>query len=422
MSDSKTEILRRDRPATAGPRVLLFAEWFYPTEGGSQRVVHNFAVALSRAGWQPVVYTRAMPGDKAFDAKQPYRVFRSRRWGKLWKMVEAGGNRSRIARLLLVAVNANEIRRLRSDCILGLHLVPAYPPARLLGLVRKTPFCVYAHGEELEMGATSRAMKLQTRASLRAARIVFVNSRETGRVVKLFGVDPSRVVIQFPTPDEYFFDPLHDNREGLRDDWNPAREDGSRPLLLVTISRLAERKGMDTVLYALAKLRDQGGDPSRWLYFIGGTGDDKSRLRGIVEKLGLKDRVRFLGSLDEKDKRNLIEAADLFVMPNRRLPSGEQEGFGIVFVEAALRGTASIGGKSGGTADALKEGTSGWLVDPNTPDETAQVIASILENPAPLEAMREQARSWAYKRFRRHLEHRKAMQVMEELIHKVAQK
>ncbi len=403
---------RTRRPA---PRVLIFTEWFFPSPGGSERVAHNLALDLHRRGWRPVVYARQMAGSEAFDARQPYPVIRSALWSSVWNLNRAGAGWSRIGRILTAPVLLWELGLRRWDALVAIHLVPlafVTPVLRLLG----RPVCVWALGEEIEMGRRSASMRFQVKTSLKTASTVFAISRVTADHVVDLGVPLSRIVMEFPCPDRSFFAELAPDRGTLRRQWLSARRGGEEPLLFVTISRLAERKGIDTVLRALAELKETESGKAGWVYLIGGTGEDKPRLRKVVEELGLGERVAFLGSLEEGEKRDLIEAADLFLMPNRRLESGEQEGFGIVFVEAALRGTPSVGGRSGGTADALEHGVSGWLVKPDDSRETRDRLEEVLGNPSMLEAMRPSIRRWAMKKFLPHLRHKNVRRRLLRLI------
>ncbi|NJL29016.1 MAG: glycosyltransferase family 4 protein, partial [Thermoanaerobaculia bacterium] len=83
-----------------GSRILIFAETFFPLQGGSERVGHNFATCLAENGWDPLVYCPSVPGDRDFDAAVPYDVLRDPHWGELRRIDrDATGTRSRVVRL-----------------------------------------------------------------------------------------------------------------------------------------------------------------------------------------------------------------------------------------------------------------------------------------------------------------------------------
>lgn len=137
--------------------------------------------------------------------------------------------------------------------------------------------------------------------------------------------------------------------------------------VLLTVGRLesAERsKGFDEVLEVMPEL------PPDVVYMIAGGGNDFERLRKKAVDLGIGNRVIFTGLFDDRDKPDLYNLADAYVMPSRG------EGFGFVFLEAMACGVPVIGSKADGGREALRDGDLGLLVDPTNP---AELRAAILE-------------------------------------------
>ncbi|MEA2464084.1 MAG: phosphatidyl-myo-inositol dimannoside synthase, partial [Acidobacteriota bacterium] len=137
--------------------------------------------------------------------------------------------------------------------------------------------------------------------------------------------------------------------------------------VLLTVGRLdsGERsKGFDEVLDVLREL------PEDVVYMIAGGGNDFPRLQKKAVELGVANRVVFTGLFDERDKPDLYNLADAYVMPSRG------EGFGFVFLEAMACGVPVIGSKADGGREALRNGELGLLVDPANP---AELRAAILE-------------------------------------------
>jgi glycosyltransferase involved in cell wall biosynthesis len=115
-------------------------------------------------------------------------------------------------------------------------------------------------------------------------------------------------------------------------------------LLLLTVRDLEQRMGIDTLLEALTRLPKE-----RPFYcLIGGTGPLRGFLEKLCERLGLADRVRFLGYIREDQLPLYYQAADLFVLPTRA-----HEGFGLVTVEALACGTPVVGTPAGATPEIL---------------------------------------------------------------------
>ena len=154
--------------------------------------------------------------------------------------------------------------------------------------------------------------------------------------------------------------------------------------LVVSISRLVPRKGFDTAIRAAALLRPTRPD---LVLAIAGGGRDEARLRQLANQLGAP--VRFLGRVSNADLPRLYACADVYAMLCRDRWGGlEQEGFGIVFLEAAACGVPQVGGSSGGAAEAIDDGTTGIVVSrPEEPRDVAAAIGSLLDDPAMAQRM-----------------------------------
>ncbi len=147
----------------------------------------------------------------------------------------------------------------------------------------------------------------------------------------------------------------------------------------MSVSRLVPRKGMDVLVKAAGLLAPSFPDLT---LAIGGSGRDAARLGRIVADVGAP--VRLLGRLSEEDKGLLMGAADVFALACRNRWFGlEQEGFGIVFVEAASAGVPQVAGRSGGAADAVEDAVTGLLVrHPERPGDVALTLRRLLLDPA----------------------------------------
>ena len=132
---------------------------------------------------------------------------------------------------------------------------------------------------------------------------------------------------------------------------------------------------------------------------VAGGGRDEKRLGRLIERTGAP--VRLLGRISEDDKAQLLAAADIFAMLCRNRWGGlEQEGFGIVFVEAAAAGTPQIAGRSGGADEAVLDGVTG-LVTPAaaTIPEVVELFSSLLDDPVLRSNMGRQGRERAVESF-----------------------
>lgn len=147
---------------------------------------------------------------------------------------------------------------------------------------------------------------------------------------------------------------------------------GPGPILL-TVGRLAasERyKGHEQVFSVLPTLRSKY---PTLVHVVAGEGDDRRRLEEqAVELSGDPSAVRFLGFVPEEELPDLYRLADVYVMPST------QEGFGIVYLEAAACGVPSVGGIGGGSSDAIPDERIGLIVDPSDKTALAEAIDRLL--------------------------------------------
>jgi glycosyltransferase involved in cell wall biosynthesis len=151
---------------------------------------------------------------------------------------------------------------------------------------------------------------------------------------------------------------------------------GGRPRLLA-LGRLVERKGVATVIAALARLPDAelvvaGGPDFRHL----GRSADYQRLRDTARAHGVADRVIFAGGVARPEVPALIRSADIVVC----VPWYEP--FGIVPLEAMACGVPVVASAVGGLADSVVDQQTGWLVPPRDPAALASALAQLLADPA----------------------------------------
>ena len=222
------------------------------------------------------------------------------------------------------------------------------PLAVLLSRLLGARYWLQAHGTDIWNDRRDRV-----RRAIEAADLLTTVSRGTRRrLLAWVDLPPERVRVLPNTVDERFAPGSEPT--GLRAGLGV----GAGPILL-TVGRLAasERyKGHELVFSALPALR------ARWpglVHLVIGEGDDRARLESRARELaGEGDAVRFLGFVPDEDLPGYYRMADLFVMPS------SEEGFGIVYLEAAACGLRVIGGAGGGSGDAIPDERVGVIVDP----------------------------------------------------------
>jgi len=161
--------------------------------------------------------------------------------------------------------------------------------------------------------------------------------------------------------------------------WDAGR--GRRPYRLLVLGRLVTRKGVGNAIEALAELKDRGWADAELLIAGGSPGEalaadpEVHRLRSLADRLGVRDRVRFLGSVARPDVPDLIRSVDVVVT----VPWYEP--FGIVPLEAMACGRPVVGSAVGGLLDTIVPGTTGELVPPREPELLAATLRDLLDDP-----------------------------------------
>jgi phosphatidylinositol alpha-1,6-mannosyltransferase len=250
-------------------------------------------------------------------------------------------------------------------------------------LLRKlfgVPYVVLGLGEEFTALRQDRSpfrIRLRLlRGVLRDAASIVCIAQNTRRLAgELYGVPESKLQVIVPSVDATEFDEVLADAAGLARLRTEITADG---LMVLMVGRLAEvHKGFDRAIEALPALLSSV--PSAHLVIVGP--GDPAPLAAVAARLGVADRVHFLGLVSRQRLLMLYGACDLFLLPGREV-QGSAEGFGIVFLEAALAGKPAVAGRVGGAREAVADGVTGTLVDGNAPAEIAGAAARLLTDPA----------------------------------------
>ncbi len=224
-------------------------------------------------------------------------------------------------------------------------------------------------------------------------RIVVI-SDYTRELAQAWSVQDDRIVVVHPalSPDIV----ARARRQAAARVPGSASKDESGPMNLLTICRIVERKGVQTVIQAVAQLRSQS---CHIRYDIVGEGPYRRRLEELAEHLGVSDVVRFHGGVSDTDREALLRDCDIFVMDPFESADGDVEGFGIVFLEAGLFGKPVIGSHSGGISDAVRDGHTGILVRPQDVPRLVDAIRSLILDQDLYSHLAGAGRRWARKHF-----------------------
>lgn len=187
------------------------------------------------------------------------------------------------------------------------------------------------------------------------------------------GVPGDRIVVIHPGVDATWYCP------------DPGTPRAEQPMFLY-LGRLKRYKGVEVALRALARARQTR--PALTLE-IAGQGDDRERLEGVAQALGLGGVVKFLGYVSEEEKRRLLRRAWAVVFPSPK------EGWGITNVEAAACGTPALASDSPGLRESVRHGETGYLVPHGEARALAERMLALAADPDLVARMGRAARSFA---------------------------
>jgi len=353
---------------------LLVTNDFPPKIGGIQSLLWEWWRRLPPDSF--AVLTSPYKGTAAFDADQPFLIERTR---EPWLLPHPW----------MVNRIDDMAERVGADLIV---LDPAVPLG-LVGPSLRLPYDVVLHGAEVTVPGRLPGSKQALTHVLRNARhVVAAGSYPAAEAERAAGHSLPITVVP-PGVDTERFHPLTD------DERVAARTKFGLPVdaeLIVSVSRLVPRKGFDTAIRAAAQLRASRPDV---VLAISGSGRDDQRLRRLAEEL--RAPVRFLGRVANDDLPLLYGCADVYTMLCRNRWGGlEQEGFGIVFLEAAACAVPQVAGDSGGAEDAVVDDVTGIMVrDPDDVAEAVRAFTRLLDDPALRRSMGEAGRDRAVEQY-----------------------
>jgi len=267
-----------------------------------------------------------------------------------------------------------DIRRIvkgnQIDHVIISHVIPM----GYVALASGTPYTVIIHGMDIRLAGQKWHRKMLTKCVLKKAAIIVVNSNDTKQALAAFGNFESKTVLAYPCPK-----PL--DQIAI----NPAREQEIKSMyfdgheVILSVNRLVKRKGNDMVIKSLPALRTK--HPTL-RYVILGNGVEKDYLLTVAKEQGVQDMVTIVENIGDQDLQYFFRNAKLFVQPARMIGESDVEGFGIVYLEAALFGLPSVAGNVGGAPESVINGQTGITVDPDSTQAIAEAVERLLSDDA----------------------------------------
>lgn len=269
------------------------------------------------------------------------------------------------------------------------QIIPLGLAAYILSFWFKFDYGVFLHGLDLSLALKTPRRRWLVGLILRRARWIICANSYTADQVQKFLVKVTQKNISVVNPG---IDPT--NLPSL-EILNAQKLNLAGNLKLLTVGRLVKRKGVDKMLQVLPEILLKYPELK---YYVLGQGPELENLKRQAQDLGLKDCVQFVSGVEHTQKWLYYQACDLFVLPALDL-AGDYEGFGIVYLEAALMGKAVVAGLSGGVKDAVIDGETGLIVDVEQIQDLKAAVMKLLADQKLSQQMGQTARARALENF-----------------------
>lgn len=350
---------------------LLISYFFPPRLGGVENYYLNLCSRLDPS--EIVVLTQIHYQSEEFDKNQPYKIYRTDFFGgkfpPTWRQIK------QTIKGIIAKEGIEEI-------IFG-H----FHPLCLLGASFGLPYFIFGHGTDITQIKNSWWQKHSLRKAYKHSQCRKFIANSNFLADQLFALvgDRSKMEVIYPGIDfkllngEVFDFASKKQLMGLDDN----------DIILLSMGRIEPEKNLEAVIRLMPEMMQKIPNLK---YVIVGDGSDLERLKGIAVNQGLKYQVIFTGPVttDSNAKSFYYQLGHIFVTA-----SFKPEGFGISYIEAQATKTPVIASKFGGSAEAVKDGETGILVDPNFPAEIAKAVYELAENRDLWEKMSTAGVAWA---------------------------
>lgn len=244
-----------------------------------------------------------------------------------------------------------ELKRIQPDLIFAMEYNPTILRAVHWCMKRKVPFISWTDGTLNSEKNIGKVQRLSRSYIIKRAAAFVASSTASKEAQVAYGAEPKKCFLSYLTVDiEKYM----------------AKKDSYDTRQLLYVGSLIQRKGLDLLMPALAQTMED------IQLVIVGEGQEKPLLQEQIAKLGLEDRVEFLGYVEGEPLRELYQKSDVFILPTR------EDCFGLVLLEAMCASLPVISSKyADGARDLLEDGKNGYIIDPEDTNGFAETIDRI---------------------------------------------
>lgn len=328
----------------------LFTSFFFPPEiGGIQTYLSGLIEHLPPE--KVVVLAKNHPDAHAFDPLQKYTVYRT--------AFDSPLKYIKLSNITFYQELKQIVKKEEIEQLVLAHPLPLGISALYLKNRHGTPYSTFTHGSEITEALKTGVQKKLLQAVLQGADTVFCTTNFMKNILaEKLSIEPKKIAIVPPgiTP------PKKISKKATLKKYNLENKK-----IILTVSRLVKRKGHDIILEALPQLLKKIPNAH---YLIVGDGPEKKNLLKTIQDTKLSKNVTLLSNIHDDELQSIYAVSDVFVMPSREI-SGDIEGFGIVYLEAAAHGLPALATKTGGIPEAVLQNKTGILL-PAPPKESTK--------------------------------------------------
>ncbi|MFB6325706.1 colanic acid biosynthesis glycosyltransferase WcaL [Pantoea deleyi] len=191
------------------------------------------------------------------------------------------------------------------------------------------------------------------------------------------------------------------------------RQAFQKPLRIVSVARLTEKKGLDVAVKASAILKQRGG---QFHYTIIGNGDQDEMMRDFIAREGMEDCVSMPGFKPQEEIRRALSEADIFLLPSKTAADGDMEGIPVALMEAMAVGLPVVSTFHSGIPELIENNVSGWLVDEDDPEALAETLLRLSQGEVDVAPVVAAARHKVETEFNQHIAYGELAQILERLV------
>lgn len=354
-------------------KILIYTHEFPPFLGGLATTSNKLSKGMAESEMDVLVLAPAYSSeDRNVDNKLPCRVIRIPGLGKKW-VKKIPFLQTMLGWIYLLKTinheNPDSVLFITEEAEVVGGLLPYFnfnPIVRIAGSGITTCF----YGKNF----FKRLLRFPMKRLYDNASLIIAVSNNTKELINGVGVSKEKIEVVYNGVEDYMLssEPNEGAIKELRDKFGIEGNDK----VLITIARVLPRKGQDTVIKALPAVLDEYPDVK---YIVVGEGRYRQNFSDLANDISVSNNVIFTGGVTHNETINFFDMADIFIMPNRDW-NNKIEGLPNALIEASARSKPLIAGDHGGSKEAVINHKTGLLVNPESVEDVAQAILSILQD------------------------------------------